>query len=192
MPGDLPGDLQFLSTITVKNTSYNNIDIEGDIQSSKRKAELSAAEKALNQINILFPSEPEPNNYVLSNQNSLYILIDLENVRCWDSFQNIQFDKSITVVFFVGKLDPSSSLISKSNEKHKVIVIDSCIKDAVDIAIVGKAVELLLNGIEKVIVVSRDHFAGALYDCVEQGLFEVKGKLQHVTSFKSLLTHLNE
>lgn len=181
--GGPPHAPRFRATVVTK--CYG--EVKGDVKGSKGAAEISAAEKALQNVkNLRTKSRDTKSSEFFTSEKNTYILVDLENVGCWNKLKNTKFSFQITPIFFIGKLHPLNAQILT---EEYVIVIDSCIKDAVDIAIIGMTTKLFVEGVDEIVVFSRDHFAGALKDCCNQGVFGSIGELVHVTTYSELIEH---
>lgn len=159
-----------------------------ELQTSKKKAEMNAAEKAIKTLEKV--DQKRIMSSVLGTKIQIdyptWVLIDLENVNDWKNLANLDFERPIKFIGFVGKLN---SLYEKkiNEERIEIIKIPLAYKDAADTAMIflaGWLAHKLLyytnnnntnnkrnnkrndnkNDNINIYVVTRDHFGATLHD----------------------------
>ena len=155
---------KFVSTVTI---TYNNqtYTAEGSLCNKKKQSEISAASRMLEIIDNIRTSEIEHyDSSILSVNNNIYILIDLENVHMGNFFEPRRFKGKFHFIGFASENHPS---INVAPHELQIITIKSDRRDAADTLIIGYTATLIEKEDDLVIViVTKDHFGPGLVDYI--------------------------
>lgn len=178
----------FVSEVTVLNQRYVS-----DRKANKKTAELDVAKKVLTAHNNFIPDP----TLLTTKSNSLlpldliktntYIYIDVENIQtCCDDLSNMfDYDPSNVICC----LSTSHALASRSYKGTKVL-FPSDRKDACDIGMIMHITILLEHSeVDRIIIVTQDHFAGALRDLL---VVQYDIVVHHVTTSTACCNLLRE
>jgi hypothetical protein len=174
---------------------WNSRRFDGKKCSTRKAAEISAAVAALENIKI--EGTPEVGKTTIkTQQNPTWILVDYENLNCRELVTRYTFSPPVQLIYFVSKChqDYSNSNFFENAPCSSAYFVDSCIKDASDVAMVYYTCQLLNStiGIEaKIILLTRDHFAGALKNIINSDNSLVnRPEIIHISSVKELVEYL--
>lgn len=181
--------IQFVSKVTLPNNLFFKTEKPFN---SKKEAEKNVAQIALDYL-----QQQQNGIQTITNKQSLvskiptWILVDLENYPQVNdplflntSFSNVRFES------FVGKCSSfaQKDLSSIYPFMHKITVVDSVYKNAVDHFISVRLGQLICELYQKypytIIIISRDAFAGSLVDCFRQVVSDKKSHCYHVVTVK--------
>lgn len=145
----------------VSKLAFNNSTFEGEIASSKRRAELSAAEIALQSL-----EEEKITQQIVYDGPPVLILVDLENQpRAVEQLQeriNLDASTNIYILVFVSKISHLSEQVW-DNERIKKHIVPSVRSDAADTYMIFMAGLWSTDlSYRNFIIMSRDHFAKTL------------------------------
>nr|QBK86428.1 MAG: double-stranded RNA binding motif-containing protein [Marseillevirus LCMAC102] len=170
---------------------YNGSLYKGDPQATKKKAELSAATIALSQIHNIECLQNKPlHNFLF--KKSIKIFVDIENKPNFIKvFVNKVASENIEIYGFVSKGHPQCLQYSELNDiRFHLFPIPSTRKDGADIGLIMHVgIILQKQSTDTVyIIVSNDHFADALVDCIKI----YKKEACVCRSFKDVIATLTE
>ena len=149
----------FGSKVTV---IYNNEEMtDYGFGSTKKKAELSAAEDMVNRINNLIEDKIE--HFSLSCTDEIYILIDMENIHMGNFFERFKFGDEFHFIGFSAENHPSTKNCS---DRIEIKTIKTDRKDGCDILMIGYTAQLIMNNNLDIIIVTGDHFGPGLVDYI--------------------------
>lgn len=151
---------QFRSSIIIiyngdKITEYGNTFM------SKKKAEMSAAEKMLISVTQMINNDIE--EFSLSSSDELYILIDMENIHMGDFFDKHKFGTEFHFIGFSTENHPS---IKNCSSRVEVVTIKTDRRDGCDILMIGYTAQLIMTNNVDIIIVTGDHFGLGLVDYI--------------------------
>ncbi len=140
----------------------------GDIQATKKKAELNAATNALKHIQNAKFLHTNP-LYDLQFNKAIKIFVDIENKPNFiEEFVNKVSSKNIEVHGFVSNGHPQFKPFK--DNRISIYPIPSTRKDGADVGLimhVGMILRQEQSDETVYIIVSNDHFADALVDCIK-------------------------
>lgn len=182
---------KFVSSVSVE---YNQTvyQCSGEAMSKKTDAEISAASEMLQIITNI-----QAEQIILHKLDGrITILIDIENIHIGNFFENNKFTNNYEFIGFATDDHPAINLIPK--DLIKIETIKSNQKDAADILMIGYLAHTLISQVltrqlitkemEKIIIVTKDHFGNGLVDYVHKYYPEMK--CVAVKSMEELLTQL--
>ena len=163
----------------------------GNIESSKKRAEASAAQSALQGLQKI----KQHQTIHISPTKPIYILCDLENIPMKKFLEQHTFEGPIYFYGFCAH-DHSSSQ-NRLDSQYPILtqIVYSTRRDACDVSLVMFATRLLLAIPQNAIflVVTTDRFGAALTDCVNSNFLqlnipaELANRAVHVTNINDLL-----
>ena len=150
----------------------------GDPQSSKKAAEFSAAEEAMSYIeeNGLEKIYEEPKHQFYFTDKKINILVDVENKPTFmKEFSNSVVTSNVEVTGFVSDGSALQRQIRQSDilkdKRMKIVNVPSTRSDGADIGMAVYAGGYMSTENTLVfIIISGDHFAEALSDCIRNYL----------------------
>jgi len=161
-PNEHPPRFKSRVTITLNDNSPNpNINLSGDIKSSKKSAELSAAAHMLEIIKDI--QSENVKRYPTPTDRSVYVYIDMENVHVGDFFDHHEFPD--VGYYFQGFATENHPSIRNPPSNINIITTKSDHKDAADTLMIywiGSAIHSLQGNV--IIIVTKDHFAASLVE----------------------------
>jgi hypothetical protein len=190
--------LDFPCYKTEKNQDDNmwvcKLFVNSNIYTSDKFPNKSSAEKHAAEIALLDIERSK--KYIEINMNHIFIFIDLEN-RQTDIFEFFDTVKSqgVTIIGFISHehvLLPKFRLIT--DDRFKLVEIPSTRKDAADIGlslILGHY--LTVHKCEICIIISGDHFAKVLEECINhQNIYFNSTQSKSFSNIKSAMGYLIE
>lgn len=146
------GSLLFASSVKL----WDNTVFTGDVFPNKKKSESDAAFKAYQAL------KSSTKKLIVTSECSALILINFEGVNCVDLVKNYDFSPLVTPLFYITKNHPYSS-----QKDGKFIVIDSRLKESIDVGILVTVTDLLLRNCtiyNRIIVLSGGNIIKAFSD----------------------------
>ena len=140
---------------------------DGTAQSTRTAAELSAATNAISYSLTVKPERPRAYRNVVGTHNT-YVFVDLENIP-----KAVTLGKYIGRGFCVGFVSDKHPLAKdEKSVGMQLYVIKSHKRDAADFALAMSMAMFIGSGdhnkYQRVIVLTKDHFGGAVVDVVRQ------------------------
>lgn len=149
-------DHQPLFQSTVSFSIFNkNYIVKGEVSSNKKTAEMSAAEKAL--INV-----QEKQKIINKKQlnTKICLVVDLENKPVFGDV-HCNYENLTTI-------GVCSRNCTVKNVPFQKIVVESLSKDSADTAIILLIAKMILkNDFQTIIILTKDHFGKNVEDCIK-------------------------
>lgn len=163
----------------------------------KRLAEIDAASIALDVVSSTNHKMKGLRKLTFKN-GKCYVVVDIENYSDffskyeeWDVGENIKF---------IGVVSKGHSQEERKWPKDvRKFVVKSTRKDAADTAIIMFITTVILRDVSKIpenrkrkiFILSRDHFASTIQDCIDSEIVHTSTKVEHITGYKGLLDILS-
>ena len=158
---------EFRSSVTMNEMNMMT-ECEGDVFSSKKHAELSAASHMLDRLEHI----KTQNTVIYDNtEEDIYIYIDIENIHIGDFMEHHNFHGNF---YITGVATANHPAIKKISQGIELRTIKSDHKDAADTLMIyeiGLCIERGYNG--TYIIVTKDHFAASLCEIINSDLGQI-------------------
>jgi hypothetical protein len=150
----------FSSTVTIvyNENKYHETN-DPDFQ-SKKLAEKQVASCMLKKLDHIIQSE----TVEYTSRQTIYVLVDMENVHMGNFFHGRKFSKNIRFIGFSTENHPSINVAPP--EIYQIETIRSDRKDACDILIIGYATKLSDMDNITIVIITKDHFGPGLVDYI--------------------------
>jgi len=131
-------------------------------------------------------------------EGKCYVVVDIENYADFFSkHQGWDVGESIKFIGVVSKGHPQEE--REWPQGVRKFVVNSTRRDAADTAIIMFVTTIILRDAikipekrrKKIFILSRDHFASTIQDCIDSGIVPTSTKVEHVTGYKGLLDILS-
>jgi hypothetical protein len=127
-----------------------------------------------------------------SKIQTIYVLVDYENIKITDDFVNFCLSKNINLIAFFSK----SKYVDDCDYKFPIKIVNSTRKDVADVAILSYATSLvILKKADIIYLISKDHIMSNLHDVIHSDIMSIleedKINIIHCTSLKETTNHIN-
>jgi hypothetical protein len=150
----------FVSEVTL----YDGRVFSGEKEQNKKAAELSAAQKVLNEIDF---KPPKRSVSSFNLKRKVGIFIDLENKPSIVEEINNSIDINVDMFVFASRDHPSLLKLKQTETNCIIVEVPSTRRDGADIGLIMSVGGFLFReDYEDFIIVTNDHYGDALVDCV--------------------------